>query len=384
MPPPVNNPDLVVGSGPDEIDPHVSEDAYQGDAQFTVSVDGAQVGGVLTATAPQQYSESQLLRVLGNFGPGPHSVTVDFLNDLYGGSPSADRNLYVGPVTYGDEVSPGAALYSGGPHVFQVQGPAVVTDTASLNAAIDAADAAASITGGTLPTSVNLHLTITLANDITETGALDAINLQPGVSLTIDGQGHTLDGAGTYRGLFAYAGLTTVQNLAIDDTVARGGNGGFVSGGGGAGLGGGLFVAGTNAGLASGAVVTLNNVTFSSDKAVGGNGSSGYPYLGALGPGPGGGGGGGWAATGATTNRLAAPAGAAASGETGARLPRARPASCPGRLGRQWGVRRVPRLDRLPRRRERRRRRRHQRQLVRGRRRRRRWRCQRRFSVQQR
>ncbi len=136
-----------------------------------------------------------------------------------------------------------------------------VSDTASLDAAIDAADATAS--GGVL---------IEFTNDITEGATLDAINLQPGVTLTIDGQGHTLDGAGTYRGLFAYAGTIGIQNLAIDNAVAKGGAGGSEGAGGGAGLGGGLFVAGTNPGLASGAAVTLSNVTFSDDAAVGGAG----------------------------------------------------------------------------------------------------------------
>jgi autotransporter-associated beta strand protein len=105
---------------------------------------------------------------------------------------------------------------------------------------------------------------------------LYALNLQSGVSVTVNGGGYTLSGAGKYRGIFAYAGSVTIQNLAIDNTLAKGGDG-FNGGGGGAGLGGGLFVA-------SGAQVSLSGVTFSGDAAKGGNGTEGI-----YGPGAGGG-----------------------------------------------------------------------------------------------
>ncbi len=197
-----------------------------------------------------------------------------------------------------------------------------VTDFASLNAAIDAADAAAAG-----------DFVVTLANDITETGTLDAVNLHTGVTLTIDGGGHALDGAGQYRGLFAYAGTLTVSNLSIDNTVARGGDGGFMSGGGGAGLGGGLFVAGTNPGLNSGADVTLNNVTFSGDKAIGGNGSAGYPYLGELGPRPGGGGGGGLGGNGGDDQAVGGTGGGGGIGGDGGMAAAGAPGIVPGAPG---------------------------------------------------
>lgn len=38
---------------------HVSEDAHQGDAQFTVAVDGQDLAGVRTATAPHADGASQ-------------------------------------------------------------------------------------------------------------------------------------------------------------------------------------------------------------------------------------------------------------------------------------------------------------------------------------
>ena len=36
----------------------------------------------------------------GDFGPGDHTVNVNFLNDFYGGSAGADRNLYVDGASY--------------------------------------------------------------------------------------------------------------------------------------------------------------------------------------------------------------------------------------------------------------------------------------------
>lgn len=280
----------TIGSGPNAIRLMLSEDAYTGDAQFTVAVDGTQISGVQTATASHAAGATQMLDILGSFAPGAHTVTVNFLNDAFDG-PNADRNLYVDGLSSGGVASTGGSLYSGGPASFQVQvqvlatgtGNHVVTDAAGLDAAIMAADAA---TSG--------NIVITFGADITEQVNLSAVNLKPGITLTIDGQGHQLSGSGTFRGLFAYAGTLTVRDLTFANTAAFGGNGGSEGAGGGAGLGGGLFVAGTNAGIGSGAAVTLQNVNFRSSGAIGGNGNGGGGmFEGQLGPyGTAGGGGG--------------------------------------------------------------------------------------------
>src|SRR5690606_23629161 len=61
------------------------------------------------------------------------------------------------------------------------------------------------------------------------------------VDMTIDGDGRiTIDGAGSYRGLFVYSGEVRVENLFIENAMAKGGDGGSggaLGGGGGAGLG---------------------------------------------------------------------------------------------------------------------------------------------------
>ena len=87
--------EVSAGSGPDSITLAVSEDAYQGDAQFTVAVNGAQIGGVFTTTAQNSLGQQQLFVLNGSFNAGTNAVSVGFLNDDYGGSPSEDRNLYV-------------------------------------------------------------------------------------------------------------------------------------------------------------------------------------------------------------------------------------------------------------------------------------------------
>ncbi len=94
---------VSVGSGADTLVLKMAEDAYQGDAQFTVSVDGKQVGGTQTTSAIVGQGQAQEFDVHGNFGSGSHDVSVNFLNDkigaFYPGTQWAvdttDRNLYV-------------------------------------------------------------------------------------------------------------------------------------------------------------------------------------------------------------------------------------------------------------------------------------------------
>ena len=121
--------------------------------------------------------------------------------------------------------------------------------------------------------------TISFATTITEGEAgqpagIYAISLPTGVSLTIQGGGFALNGAGQAGGLAVLGGQVTIDDLTIEDTVAQGGDGDG-SAGGGAGLGGGLFVGPT-------AHVTIDNLTFQGDQAVGGNGGNGVGSGGAV------------------------------------------------------------------------------------------------------
>ena len=71
---------VTVGAGPDTLALAVSERAAPAGAQFTISVDGTQVGGVQTTVADLAAGEFQTFDVLGDFATGPHTVSVDYLN----------------------------------------------------------------------------------------------------------------------------------------------------------------------------------------------------------------------------------------------------------------------------------------------------------------
>ena len=130
---------VVLGSGPDVLSLTLSEDPYQGDAQFTISVDGMQVGGVQTTTAIRATGSTQTFDVLGSFGPGTHTATVDFLNDAWGGTPTADRNLFVTQASIDNTAIAEGSLaeFSGGPQSLTFQG-AAAADTLTVGVSEDA------------------------------------------------------------------------------------------------------------------------------------------------------------------------------------------------------------------------------------------------------
>jgi len=137
---------LTLGSGPNTLALQVSEDAWQGDAQFTISIDGRQIGGTQTATAIHGAGQTQVVNVLGSFSSGNHVATINFLNDAYGGTSAMDRNLYVASAAIdGAGVSDaGLSLYSDGPQSFSFNGAASTlpapasTDTLDLHVSEDA------------------------------------------------------------------------------------------------------------------------------------------------------------------------------------------------------------------------------------------------------
>jgi hypothetical protein len=88
---------------------HVSEDAWNGDAQFTVMVDGVQFGGTQTVTASHAAGQWQDVAIDGTLSSGPHTVAVNFINDGWGGSAATDRNMYVQSITVNGETIPGTA-----------------------------------------------------------------------------------------------------------------------------------------------------------------------------------------------------------------------------------------------------------------------------------
>jgi hypothetical protein len=131
-PPPALPSAIVLGSGPNTLALAVSEDAWKGDAQFTVSVDGKQIGGTQTATASHAAGQSQEYDIKGPFAAGQHTATVTFLNDAWGGTAATDRNLYVtGAKIDGTTVPAGTLIeHASGPRSFTFQVSA--TTSASL------------------------------------------------------------------------------------------------------------------------------------------------------------------------------------------------------------------------------------------------------------
>jgi len=93
-------PTTPASSNPDTLVLTLSEDAYQGDAQFAVTVNGAPLGAVQTVTASHKAGAQQSFSFQGNWGSGPHKVVVKYLNDAYGGSAALDRNLYLTSAEY--------------------------------------------------------------------------------------------------------------------------------------------------------------------------------------------------------------------------------------------------------------------------------------------
>ena len=161
-------PPVVVGSGVDTLVLNLSEDAYQGNAQFSVAVDGTALGAAQAVTALHGQGQSQAFTFKGNFGSGPHTVGVSFLNDAWGGTAATDRNLYIDSATFNGSAAQGAAiLKTYGTTSFAVIGSgtpppssATATDTLQLSLAEDAwqgdAQAVITVDGKTVGSTVTV------------------------------------------------------------------------------------------------------------------------------------------------------------------------------------------------------------------------------------
>ena len=101
-------------SQPDTLVLNLSEDAWQGDAQFSVSLDGRSLGSAQAVTVSHTAGDTEQFTFQGDFGIGPHDLAISFLNDAWGGTTQTDRNLYVDGVEYdGVQLAQGtAALYT--------------------------------------------------------------------------------------------------------------------------------------------------------------------------------------------------------------------------------------------------------------------------------
>jgi len=114
---------------------NLSEDYWQGDAQATISVDGKQLGGLQTVTASHVLGQNQAISFLVPLSAGPHTASVAFVNDAWGGTVATDRNLYVDSIDLGTQhLIVSAALYSNGVQSFSIPAaPAQVASALSVS-----------------------------------------------------------------------------------------------------------------------------------------------------------------------------------------------------------------------------------------------------------
>ena len=99
---------------------HLAEDAWNGDAQYSVAVDGQTLVQNSTVTALHTKGQSQAVSLQDILSPGTHDLALSFLNDAYGGSPTTDRNLYLVGLDVNGTAASGvsANLYSAGTQHF--------------------------------------------------------------------------------------------------------------------------------------------------------------------------------------------------------------------------------------------------------------------------
>jgi hypothetical protein len=228
---------LTTGSGSDALVLTMSEDAYQGDAKFTAAVDGKQLAGTFTATAPHATGAGQSFTFKGDWAVGAHTLAVNFLNDAYAGTTATDRNLYVNAVSYnGTTTGQSAALMSTGPKSFgetdatAIPSPATGSgaDTLVLSVSEDAYLGNAQFTvavdgkqlGGTF-TATALHAT-GASQPFTFKGDFGAVQHAVAVKFLNDAYAGT---AATDRNLYvnavSYNGTNTNQSGALMSTGAK-------------------------------------------------------------------------------------------------------------------------------------------------------------------
>jgi hypothetical protein len=92
----------------DKVTVALSEDAYQGNAQFVLYIDGKAVTAPTVVSALHDANKYQGFTFAGNWGAGTHTIGVAFVNDAYGGTSTTDRNLYVDGVSVNN-----ATVFSG-------------------------------------------------------------------------------------------------------------------------------------------------------------------------------------------------------------------------------------------------------------------------------
>ena len=96
-------------AGSDTLVLNLSEDAYLGDAQAVIAIDGVVQGGPRIITALKGLGQGQDVSITGSFGNSTHVVSVSFINDAFGGTALTDRNLYLNSIKLNGSTVAGAS-----------------------------------------------------------------------------------------------------------------------------------------------------------------------------------------------------------------------------------------------------------------------------------
>ena len=108
----------TVAAAPTPVTVNLSEDAWHGDAQALITIDGKVQNGVQVVTASHAQGITAPMRFLPMLTAGPHTLGVTFLN--HASSPAGDRTLYVDSIDIAGQhyASAAASLLTGGTSTF--------------------------------------------------------------------------------------------------------------------------------------------------------------------------------------------------------------------------------------------------------------------------
>jgi serralysin len=157
---------------------HVSEDAWNGDAQFTVMVDGVRLGDVYSTTASHALGQWQDITLTGNFPTsGAHTVSVNFINDGWGGTAATDRNLYVQSIDLNGE---------------HILGSSANNTAANGSASVDPTAAVMQVNGTATFSALGIP-NDTVTSDTSYTLSAGVFDLTLSGTAAINGSGNALD-----------------------------------------------------------------------------------------------------------------------------------------------------------------------------------------------
>src|SRR6266851_4307657 len=192
----------------------VAGDAYLGNPQMALVVNGQQVG-TATVTASHGSGQWQTLTFSVAMPASMQTIGISFLNDAYGGGPTLDRNLYV------DHIVVNGTTLNPQQGVFQDQwDPASTGSSALYNAGTLTWNAALLGTSTEQPiTAANQTAQTDAAHAVTVNLLANAIDPNPGETLTVTG----IDLTGTKGAVVLNSdGTATETPGAAFATLARG------------------------------------------------------------------------------------------------------------------------------------------------------------------